>query len=76
MRSPANSIRRHQTRGALPRPRFAQPHFSLFEGSWFLSSTRQLEEAIRHYLDISQPFALTRSADEILASLERFCARV
>ncbi len=43
-------------------------------------STRQLEEAIRHYLDVHnanpQPFAWSQSADEILASLERFCARV
>ncbi|EDT41558.1 putative transposase [Burkholderia ambifaria MEX-5] len=43
-------------------------------------STRQLEEAIRHYLDVynanPRPFAWSKSADEILASLERFCARV
>ncbi len=43
-------------------------------------STRQLGEAIRHYLDVynadPRPFAWSKSADEILASLERFCARV
>ena len=43
-------------------------------------STRQLEEAIRHYLDVNnanpRPFVWSKSADEILASLERFCARV
>jgi transposase len=43
-------------------------------------STRQLEDAIRHYLDVynanPQPFAWSQSADEILASLERFCGRV
>ena len=43
-------------------------------------STRQLEDAIRRYLDIynadPQPFSWSKSADEILASLERFCMRV
>lgn len=43
-------------------------------------STRQLEDAIRRYLDgyntNPQPFAWSKSADEILASLERFCLRV
>jgi transposase len=43
-------------------------------------STRQLEDSIRHYLDIyntnPQPFIWSKSADEIVASLERFCARV
>jgi hypothetical protein len=43
-------------------------------------STRQLEDAIRHYLDIHNanphPFVWSKSADEILASLERFCVRV
>ncbi|OAI73632.1 endonuclease DDE, partial [Ralstonia solanacearum] len=43
-------------------------------------STRQLEEAIRHCLDVynanPRPFVWSKSADEILASLERFCARV
>ncbi|NUX58480.1 IS630 family transposase [Paraburkholderia youngii] len=42
-------------------------------------STRQLEEAIRHYLDVynaaTGPFSWSKSADEILASLERFCSR-
>ena len=44
------------------------------------SSTRQLEIAIRHYRDVynanPQPFIWSKSADEILASLERFCMRV
>lgn len=43
-------------------------------------STRQLEDAIRHYVDVynayTQPFIWSKSADEILASLERFCVRV
>jgi transposase len=43
-------------------------------------STRQLEDAIRHYLDVynanPNPFVWSKSADEILASLERFCVRV
>jgi transposase len=43
-------------------------------------STRQLEEAIRHYLDVynanPRPFTWSKSADEILTSLARFCARV
>jgi transposase len=43
-------------------------------------STRQLEDAIRRYLDLynthPQPFIWSKSADEILASLERFCVRV
>ncbi|MGF6969653.1 transposase [Paraburkholderia sp. WC7.3g] len=43
-------------------------------------STRQLDDAIRHYLDVynahSQPFIWSRLADEILASLERLCVRV
>ncbi|MGF6483470.1 IS630 family transposase [Paraburkholderia sp. JPY419] len=43
-------------------------------------STRQLEEAIRHYLDVynsnPRPFVWSKSADEILASLERFCTRI
>jgi transposase len=43
-------------------------------------STRQLEDAIRHYLDVynanPRPFVWSKSADEILTSLERFCARV
>ncbi|MGO4307864.1 IS630 family transposase [Cupriavidus sp. RAF12] len=43
-------------------------------------STRQLEEAIRHYLDVynanPRPFVWCKPADEILASLERFCMRI
>jgi transposase len=42
-------------------------------------STRQLEDAIRNYLDIynadPKPFVWTKSADAILASIERFCLR-
>ena len=42
-------------------------------------STRQLEDAIRQYLDTyntdPQPFTWTKSADDILASIERFCLR-
>lgn len=43
-------------------------------------STRQLEQAIRDYLDIynadPQPFIWSKSADDILASIERFCLRI
>jgi len=43
-------------------------------------STRQLEQAIREYLDIynadPQPFIWSKSADDILASIERFCLRI
>ena len=43
-------------------------------------STRQLEDAIRYYLDVynsnPKPFVWSKSADEILASLERFCVRL
>jgi hypothetical protein len=42
-------------------------------------SKRQLEDAIRRYLDVyhanPRPFVWSKSADEILASVERFCAR-
>ena len=42
-------------------------------------STRQLEQAIRKYLDVHnsnpKPFAWSKSADDILASIERFCLR-
>jgi transposase len=42
-------------------------------------STRQLEDAIRAYLKINntepKPFIWTKSADAILASIERFCLR-
>ncbi|HVC10681.1 MAG TPA: IS630 family transposase, partial [Burkholderiales bacterium] len=40
----------------------------------------ELERAIRHYLDTynrdPKPFAWHKSADEILASLARFCNRI
>ena len=40
-------------------------------------STRQLEQAIKHYLDFHNAnpkrFVWTRTADDILASIERFC---
>ncbi|MDX6008736.1 IS630 family transposase [Cupriavidus necator] len=43
-------------------------------------STRQLEEAIRHYLDVynanPRPIVWCKPADEILASLERFFMRI
>ncbi len=42
-------------------------------------STRELEQAIRSYLDTynadPKPFIWTKSADDILASIERFCLR-
>jgi len=42
-------------------------------------STRQLEDAIRSYLDQynadPKPFMWTKSAADILASIERFCLR-
>ena len=42
-------------------------------------STRQLREAIERYIDATneepKPFVWTKSADEILASVARFCAR-
>jgi len=42
-------------------------------------STRALEETIRTYLDVTnenpKPFVWTKSADEILASIARFCER-
>lgn len=42
-------------------------------------STRQLEDAIRSYLDTyntdPKPFVWAKSADDILASIERFCLR-
>ena len=42
-------------------------------------STRQLEQAIRHYIDVNnddpKPFVWAKTADEILASIERFCLR-
>lgn len=40
-------------------------------------STAQLEEAIRHYMDVynedPKPFVWTKSADDILESLKRYC---
>lgn len=43
-------------------------------------STRQLEQAIKQYLDIHnanpKPFVWTKNADDILASIERFCLRI
>jgi transposase len=43
------------------------------------SSVRQLEAAIKAYLEITnqapRPFVWTKTADEILASVARFCAR-
>ena len=43
-------------------------------------STRQLEQAIRQYLEINnanpRPFQWVKSADDILASIERFCLRI
>ena len=43
-------------------------------------STRQLETAIKQYLDINnanpKPFTWVKSADDILASIERFCLRI
>jgi transposase len=41
-------------------------------------STRELRDAIEHYIDVSndepKPFVWTKTADEILASVARFCA--
>jgi transposase len=43
-------------------------------------STRQLETAIKNYLSIHnsnpKPFAWTKTADEIFASISRFCKRI
>lgn len=43
-------------------------------------STRELEDAIRHYLDLSnrnpKAFIWTKTADQILESLGRFCKRI
>jgi transposase len=42
-------------------------------------STRELEQAIRRYLDVynetAKPFVWTKTADDILASVARFCQR-
>jgi transposase len=43
-------------------------------------STLELERAIRDYIDVTnrnpKPFVWTKSADDILASIERFCHRI
>jgi transposase len=43
-------------------------------------STRQLEAAIRHYLDVtnaaSKPFVWTKTADEIFEKLAGYCSRI
>lgn len=43
-------------------------------------STRELERSIRTYLDVNnsapKPFSWSKSADDILASIERFCLRI
>jgi transposase len=43
-------------------------------------STHELEQAIRSYLAVSnaapKPFSWTKTADDILASIERFCLRI
>jgi hypothetical protein len=43
-------------------------------------STRDLETAIRKYLDIyntqAKPFVWTKTADEILANIARYCKRI
>lgn len=43
-------------------------------------SARQLEQAIRQYLEIHnadpKPFVWSKSADDILASIESFCLRI
>ena len=43
-------------------------------------STRELEEAIRRYIDLTNthatPFVWTKTADEILATVARFCHRI
>jgi transposase len=43
-------------------------------------STRELQEAIRRYIEVTnarpKPFVWTKTADEILASVARFCHRI
>ena len=43
-------------------------------------STRQLQQAIKQYLDLHnadpKPFVWTKSADDILSSIKRFCMRI
>jgi hypothetical protein len=40
-------------------------------------STRQFEDAIKHYVKVNnadpKPFVWTKTAEDILASVERFC---
>ena len=41
-------------------------------------STQELEQAIRNYIDVNadpRPFRWTKSADDILATIKRFCLR-
>lgn len=44
------------------------------------SSTQELEEAIRRHIETTnrhpRPFLWTKTADEILASVARFCKRI
>ena len=55
-------------------PRF-HVHFTPTSASWL----NQVEQAIREYLEIHnanpKPFVWSKSADDILASIERFCLR-
>ena len=43
-------------------------------------STGELEDAIRHYLELNnqppKPFVWTKTADQILESVARFCQRI
>jgi hypothetical protein len=43
-------------------------------------STRDLEQAIRHYVTVTngqaKPLVWTKTADDILASVSRFCHRI
>ncbi|MFM7254891.1 MAG: IS630 family transposase, partial [Betaproteobacteria bacterium] len=43
-------------------------------------SSRQLQQAIKQYLDHNnanpKPFVWTKSADDIFASIKRFCLRI
>jgi hypothetical protein len=43
-------------------------------------STRELEAAIAQYLDVTnsdpKPFVWTKTADQILAAIARFCQRI
>ena len=43
-------------------------------------STRELETVIKEYLEVNngspKPFVWTKSADDILASIARFCTRI